>query len=376
MIITNCAACAAPLAHDSPRCVRCKTRYCNSTCQHDHWRRGHKQICKRIHRGGNAEQYHAEKKYKEAVAEAIEKCADDTKGQTCYICTEPVHWKTNEGLVRGCACRGTAGFAHVSCLAEQAKILWEEAEANNLDLKVKEAGWRRWDTCSLCEQKYHGVVQHALGWACWKTCVGRPETEQVRRWAMNMLGHGLFDAKHHDDALSVREAELSMYRRIGAPEGRMLDVQSNLAASYQESGRLGESLPMYRDVHSGRAKLSGEANRSTLIAGYNYANALIVAQRFGEAKSLMRKTMPVARRALGEGHNLTLKMRWKYAEALYKYDSATLGDLHEAATTLEDTARTARRVFGSAHPLANGIEECLQSARVALHARETPPASA
>ena len=47
MILTNCAACAAPLAHNAPRCVRCNTRYCNSTCQHDHWRRGHKQICKR-----------------------------------------------------------------------------------------------------------------------------------------------------------------------------------------------------------------------------------------------------------------------------------------------------------------------------------------
>ena len=45
-------------------------------------------MCKKIHRGGNAEQYHADKKYKEAVAEAVEKCADDTKGQTCYICRE------------------------------------------------------------------------------------------------------------------------------------------------------------------------------------------------------------------------------------------------------------------------------------------------
>ena len=80
MILTTCAACAAPLAHDAPRCVRCKLRYCNSTCQHDHWRRGHKQMCKKIHRGGNAEQYHADKKYKEAVAEAVEACADDTKG--------------------------------------------------------------------------------------------------------------------------------------------------------------------------------------------------------------------------------------------------------------------------------------------------------
>ena len=74
MILTNCAACAAPLAHDAPRCVRCKTRYCNATCQHDHWRRGHKQMCKKIHRGGNAEKYHADKKYKEALAEAVEAC--------------------------------------------------------------------------------------------------------------------------------------------------------------------------------------------------------------------------------------------------------------------------------------------------------------
>ena len=85
MILTNCAACAAPLAHDAPRCVRCKVRYCDSTCQHDHWRRGHKQMCKKIHRGGNAEQYNADKKYKEAVAVAAEACAEDTKGQTCYI---------------------------------------------------------------------------------------------------------------------------------------------------------------------------------------------------------------------------------------------------------------------------------------------------
>ena len=37
MILTTCAACAAPLAHNAPRCVRCHTRYCNQTCQHDHY---------------------------------------------------------------------------------------------------------------------------------------------------------------------------------------------------------------------------------------------------------------------------------------------------------------------------------------------------
>ena len=34
-------------------------------------------MCKKIHRGGNAEQYHADKKYKEAVAVAVEASAED-----------------------------------------------------------------------------------------------------------------------------------------------------------------------------------------------------------------------------------------------------------------------------------------------------------
>ena len=77
MILTNCAACAAPLTHDHrKRCSRCKTRYCNEACQRQHWERGgHEALCRRIKRGGGAEQYHADKKYKEAVAVAVEACA-------------------------------------------------------------------------------------------------------------------------------------------------------------------------------------------------------------------------------------------------------------------------------------------------------------
>ena len=37
-----------------------------------------KAICQEIKRGGGAEQYHADKKLKEAVAVAAEACADDT----------------------------------------------------------------------------------------------------------------------------------------------------------------------------------------------------------------------------------------------------------------------------------------------------------
>ena len=80
-----------------------------------------------------------EQKCDEAVTTAVEACAADTEDQTCYICLDGPE---DEGLVRGCACRGAAGFAHVSCSAKQAKLLREEAEYNNLGVQALNARTR------------------------------------------------------------------------------------------------------------------------------------------------------------------------------------------------------------------------------------------
>jgi tetratricopeptide (TPR) repeat protein len=302
MILTNCAACAAPLAHDAPRCVRCKTRYCNSTCQHDHWRRGHKQICKKIHRGGNAEQYHADNKYKEAVAAAAEDCAEDTKGQTCYICTEALHWKTKEGLVRRCACRGTSGFAHVSCLAEQAKILVEEAEENNLDYTTLIDKFDRWTTCSLCEQEYHGVVRRALGWACWKTYRGQPETEHLRWLAMVRLGAGLHATEQYAEALVAFEGFLSNARRMGQSEDDILPAQTNVANCYWKVGREDEALSIERHVFARQRELNGGGDEDTIISAMNLANSLNNIGCYEETINILRGIIPAARDELGPEH--------------------------------------------------------------------------
>ena len=45
----------------------------------------------------------------------------------------------------------------------------------------------------------------------------------------------------------------------------------------------------------------------------------------------------------------------------------------QGVETLEDTARTARRVLGGAHPMVGKIERNLKESRAALRARETPP---
>ena len=51
---------------------------------------------------------------------------------------------------------------------------------------------------------------------------------------------------------------------------------------------------------------------------------------------------------------------------------ATLDDLREAVSTLEETEPVARRVLGNSHPTVQSIEFGLRVSRAALRARETP----
>ncbi len=107
-----------------------------------------------------------------------------------------------------------------------------------------------------------------------------------------------------------------------------------------------------------------------IVSNTPSASFLLNSQRFGEAKSLLRKTIPVARRVGGENDILTLTLRCMYAQSLYDKSGATLNDLREAVTTLEKIERTARRVLGGAHPTVLRIEACLEESRATLHVRE------
>ena len=119
--------------------------------------------------------------------------------------------------MRGCSCRGTAGFAHVSCLAEQAKILVAEAEENNLDNKVRfevEAVVRVQHVRAILPRRRSVRARVGL---LEKARVGRPEDDGARIMAISVLGNGFFDSKQYEDALAVQEVELlSMKRRVGS----------------------------------------------------------------------------------------------------------------------------------------------------------------
>ena len=169
----------------------------------------------------------------------------------------------------------------------------------------------------------------------------------------------------------VMEAELSTLQRLGASEESLLSTKSNLASRYEEFGKFESAIITRQEAYSGFLRLKGVDHHYTLTAALCYASSLMDLHRYAEAKALMRKTTPVARRAFGDSHDLALTTRRNYARSLFRDPSATLDDLREAVETLEEIERTARRVFGGSHPTTNGIRRDLQRAREALRARES-----
>ena len=189
-------------------------------------------MCKKIHRGGNAEQYYANKKYKEALAVAVEACSEDAKGQTCYICLEAVHPSTGEGLVRGCACQGNQGYCHVSCLVRRDEILLDEAKDRvfaTWDFQAKISNMMDADkiakgmlSCKLCKKQYDAIILRALGWGCWKRCASKSE----QRWsagsdeqlqitgALTNLAGCLSESGHHAEAAEADQAVRVAFARL------------------------------------------------------------------------------------------------------------------------------------------------------------------
>ena len=133
---------------------------------------------------------------------------------------------------------------------------------------------------------------------------------------------------------------------------------------------------MLRDVCYGTIMLKDGQHERNAAAANNYASSLLNLERFEEAKALLRKTMPVAQHFLGNRNEITLYLRWSYAQSLRCADCATLDDLREAVTILEETASNFRRVLGGAHPRMAELERALRQSRAALlEAWECDPAS-
>ena len=375
MLLTKCASCAAELGLTSgKKCGRCATRYCGPACQKKHWEEGgHHQLCKQIKKSGGAEQYHADKMCAEAVAVAVAKCADDTAGQTCYICTEAVHRRTGEGLVRGCACgdrdgvaAGTAGIAHVSCLVRQAQIACDD-EMSNED---QESKWLRWDRCRVCRQRFNGNVALALGWACWRTYLSRPLGDEMRPVALSQLGVGLQKTGRYEAAVAAYQLNLAELQRY-APrnwEGQF-SIRNNIAILYNIMGRREEALNEHVAVMEGRRKLHGAENKNTIHCSINVANVLLRLgteggdlQNLDRARELLEMQLPLAKRVLNPNDEMLLLGESMYAHSILYDPRASRNGKLEAKARLAECVQKMRRALGPQHLSTREIELSLRTA--------------
>ncbi len=126
------------------------------------------------------------------------------------------------------------------------------------------------------------------------------------------------------------------------------------------------------DPYSG----AGPENRSFVVAVRAVAREEVarLARQLARGLEVVELAGRAAvRRHHGDRRRARRLGRWNYAITLYEDDGATLDDLREAVTTLEETERIARRIFGGANPLTERIERSLRYAQAALRACKTPP---
>ncbi len=382
MFLTTCAVCAKALDDDieaARRCEPCGTRYCSEECEREH--RGHD--CDAIVRAGGAEAAYVSRTSAEAVAEAIASCAEETAGKACYICLE-VEDDEGHACVRGCACRGEAGFAHLSCLTRQAQTVVEAMPPSHVaviktmfDIDLLMGINAKWQICGLCHQDFTGQVRLALGWECWKTHSDREESDSFRLMALAVLGRAYLsiandlDTYDNNEGVPIFEAVVATIRRQW-PENRneIMQMNANLATAYEEAGRVDESIVIKRECFADAKAMTGPESALTTICANNLGCALMTKGSYADAIPLLKaQTEYQADAALD--NEMTLSLFTNYAKALYKNPDAVPADILEAIATYEKVLTAARRLWGAGHPYPRKFENHLAKARAALAAPQS-----
>ena len=358
MLFRNCAFCAAPLkvllgAHKSHDCG-CQTKYCDALCQRQHWRAGHEKVCAKIERAGGAEKHHATRRCAIAEAMAVRSCVADTAGEMCYICRTDA---TKEGLVRGCACRGSLGAVHLSCLVRQA-VLANEYDPSRTGPIDTGAQWARWHTCPLCEQSYHGVVSCALGWRCWLTYrMNEYPTHNFKNMAMSVLGYGLLSTGRAKEALPVFQTFMADARHYFPSEVRLHEYgQQLIALCYNELGQHTKALRMQRRLFEKQLAMPGHNKVNTIRAAAYLANTLVAVGNYREAK-VFADTWALEAAKTRRCEENYFRLVASLANATWKDPDASKDNLSFIGLYLSREYVKSRRVLGPLHPQTRKLRE-------------------
>ena len=356
-----CFRCAEPRVGQGA-CARCKMPYCGRACQKADWQFNHRQLCDFVRT--------ADSRAAEAASAAVAACKGDVvRGASCYICLTE-----GPGLVRGCACRGDAGYAHVACLIRAEAELGPESRDGL-------------GQCPTCRQYYHGAVRLAVAWGEWRA-VARCNNKRFFD-ALRELGMALHECDQHEDALVLIRCRLK-YIKAGWPqlEGRELSEsqvafageQANLANILGSLGKQDEACGILRECFSLSKRAKGVEAPDTISVAVNLANNLKVTRHFQEARKLLEEMLPLSRKVMGSLDTSTINLAVLLGDVLQACEIQPDGNMQLSLDTARAVAKlydeayaSSRRLFGDDHPetrdnkwRAEGMREMFEEQGISL----------
>lgn len=279
----------------------------------------------------------------------------------CWICHDEGIDESGQPLRRDCSCRGSAsGFAHLSCLVENAKFQHTtQWDGRNLS-KIR----RLWGECPSCKQWHQNKLRIELATEFVSFVEGQyPNNHEMLITALHeklisVSGGGLLqEAKNIANRIlslidQVKTEHSTLPRQLLYIKARtyyylgIIDLTKGTKEDSKEAlihyekcrdlscvlGLINEVAMAERDIdiakekcgeviskvrkvetsqklYDSRLKLYGEEAIDTLVAGKNLAISLLNARRLAEAESLLEKLVVVSKQVHGLDHRVTKRIQ-------------------------------------------------------------------
>ena len=251
---------------------------------------------------------------------------------SCWICLE-----SSGKLLRGCACRGTAGYVHAACLVE--------ANRHRTDAH---------DKCPTCKTRFVGALSMAAAEArvrgarasrsnsdCAATCeFARACVEQGRHAeALQHYRNVLRQQLEHHGPDQLETAQIRETIAIARTTQGIANVQ-------QSMGKYNEALKNHQKVLAINEAVFGPDHLDTAKTRENIANVYREQGKHAEALELYMQVLAVEEKVLGLEHPLVADTNLNMGAA---YDE--MGDNEKAMECYNRALPIYERVHGLDHPL-------------------------
>ena len=286
---------------------------------------------------------------------------------TCWICLEGKSDNPNP-LVRGCACRGEAGYGHLECIATFIK---RKDDDNMGKINFHDP----WEVCLTCTQPYSGQFYHNLArlrWMTYKDLNPKQNADSFYKFrgALEHCSYSLLELHRLDEALvmsqQLYELQKSQTEILG--NGRtnfvwntpdeIADTCNLLGGCYLKLQRYDEALEIFQEGMNyasaschppGRGGIDADDSNSS-IAGVlmnNIAEVYVKMGRFKEAIRLRRQSIAVREAKSGKNSMDYIDASFALGSVLLQSGEAEKGK--EGVELIKESKMIAQRVLGPHH---------------------------